>query len=86
MDDFLTMLNSALGRCNTELERLMAEDAKTYRTAKEYQERYGSEDALTQSAWTRWGHVYDDRQAVAARIEEIEDAIRFTSRLRIGSF
>lgn len=86
MDEFLTMLRGALEKCNTELERLMKEDKERYATAKQYEESYGSDDALTQSAWNTWGYVYDDRQAVSARIEEIEDALRFVGRLRIGNY
>lgn len=86
IEEFVTMLQGALKTCKKELKGLVKEDAKRYKTARQYEDDYGCEDVLTKSAWTSWGNVYDDRKAVEARIDEIEDAIRFTERLRKGSY
>ena len=60
---------------------LRGEVNKSFKDAKDLEERYGAEDSLTQTAWRTFSWQSDDLDALQSRIEELEDAERFNQRL-----
>lgn len=76
-----TMLERLLNESKNELIRISKEEAKIYKTANKYEEDYGVDDSLTQSAWRRWTLAMEDKQALSNRLNELEDAMRFNERL-----
>ena len=76
-----TMLERILNESKNELIRVTKEEGEIYAKANKFEAEHGVDDALTQSAWRRWSHKMDDKQALANRLNELEDAMRFNERL-----
>ena len=76
-----TMLERILNESKNELIRVTKEEGEIYAKANKFEAEHGVDDALTQSAWRRWTLAMEDKQALANRLNELEDAMRFNSRL-----